>query len=143
MISIDYTVLIHIINMVVLMILLNKVLYKPVLAIMDKRRERLDTLSEDVEKFKRNAEDRQAGVDKKMRQASRKAKEALDAARSAAGIAGAKKIAVIRQEADSEKEKQLAEVEAEFEDVRKKLLNDTEIFARDMAAKILGRSLEA
>lgn len=143
MISIDITVLIHIINMVALMIILNKVLYKPVLDIMDKRQEKLGTLSNDVEKFEKNAKDRQAQVDKKMREANTKAKAALDAARSEAEAAGAEKIAVIRQEADSEKEKELAGLEAQLETVRKELLDNTAEFAQDMAAKILGRSLQA
>ncbi|MCI5223551.1 MAG: hypothetical protein D3924_12995 [Candidatus Electrothrix sp. AR4] len=143
MISIDITVLIHIINMVALMLILNRVLYKPVLEIMDKRQEKLDTLSNDVEKFEQNAKARQARVDKKMQEASTKAKEALDAARSEAEAAGAEKIGVIRKEADTEKEKQLAEVQVEFETTRDKLLSNTDMFAREMAAKILGRSLEA
>jgi F-type H+-transporting ATPase subunit b len=143
MISIDITVLIHIINMVALMIILNKVLYKPVLDIMDQRQDKLGTLSNDVEKFEKNAKDRQAKVDRKMREANTKAKAALDAARSEAEAAGAEKIAVIRQKADSEKEKELAGLEAQLETVRKELLDNTAGFAQDMAAKILGRSLQA
>jgi F-type H+-transporting ATPase subunit b len=143
MISIDITVLIHIINMVALMIILNKVLYKPVLDIMDKRQEKLGTLSNDVEKFERNAKDRQARVDRKMREANTKAKAALDAARSEAEVAGAEKIAIIRREADSEKENELAGLETQLESVRKELLDNTAEFAQEMAAKILGRSLQA
>ena len=143
MISIDITVLIHIINMVALMIILNKVLYKPVLDIMDQRQEKLGTLSNDVEKFERNAKDRQARVDRKMREANTKAKAALDAARSEAEVAGAEKIAIIRREADSEKENELAGLETQLESVRKELLDNTAEFAQEMAAKILGRSLQA
>jgi len=143
MISVDITVLIHIINMIALMFILNKVLYKPIIEIMEKRQDNLDALSDDVEKYERNAKDRQAKVDKKMREASAKAKEALDAARNKAGKAGAEKLAVVRREAEGEKEKQLAEVHAEFEETREELLGSMESFAQEMASKILGRSLEA
>ena len=143
MISVDITVLIHIINMIALMFILNKVLYKPIIEIMEKRQDKLDDLGNDVEKCERNAKNCQAEVDKKMREASVKAKEALDAARNEAVKAGAEKLAVVRREADGEKEKQLAEVHTEFEETRKELLGNMEDFAREMASKILGRSLEA
>lgn len=55
MISVDITVLIHIINMIALMFILNKVLYKPIIEIMEKRQDKLDDLGNDVEKCERNA----------------------------------------------------------------------------------------
>jgi len=143
MILVDITVLIHIINMIALMFILNKVLYKPIIEIMEKRQDKLDDLGNDVEKCERNAKNRQAEVEKKMREASVKAKEALDAARNQAAKAGAEKLAVVRRETEGEKEKQLAEVHAEFEETRKELQGNMEDFAREMASKILGRSLEA
>ena len=78
-----------------------------------------------------------------MRQASAKAKKALDGARSEAQAAGAEKVAAIRQEADGEKEKQLTEVQAQVDAARKELLDNVTGFAQEMAGKILGRSLKA
>ena len=49
MITIDITLVIHIINMVVLMVVLNAILYKPVQAILLKRQEKLESLGKDVE----------------------------------------------------------------------------------------------
>jgi F-type H+-transporting ATPase subunit b len=143
MITVDITLVIHIINMIVLMVVLNAVLYKPVLGILEKRQEKLDALNNDVEQFEQNARHRQAEVDKKMREASAKAKKALDGARSEAQAAGAEKLAAIRQESDGEKDKQLADVKAQVEAARKELLDNATGFAQDMAGKILGRSLEA
>lgn len=143
MITVDITLVIHIINMIVLMFVLNAILYKPVLGILEKRQEKLDVLSDDVEQFEQNARHRQAEVDKKMRQASAKAKKALDGARSEAQAAGAEKVAAIRQESDGEKEKQLTEVRSQVEAARKELLDNVTGFAQDMAGKILGRSLKA
>jgi len=143
MITVDITMVIHIINMIVLMIVLNAILYKPVLGILEKRQEKLDALRNDVEQFEQNARHRQAEVDKKMREASARAKKALDSARSEAQAAGAEKLAAIRQESDGEKEKQLAEVKSQVEAARKELMDNATGFARDMAGKILGRSLEA
>lgn len=143
MITIDITMVIHIINMIVLMVVLNILLYKPVLGIIEKRQEKLDALNNDVVQFEQNARHRQAEVDKKMREASTKAKKALDGARSEAEAAGAEKLAAIREESDGEKEKLMADVKSQVETARKELLDNASGFAQDMAGKILGRSLEA
>ena len=143
MITIDITMPIHIINMIVLMIILNAILYKPVLGILDRRRAKIDSLNNDVEQFEENARHRQAEVDKKMHEASMKAKKALDGARSEAQAAGAEKLAAIRKEAEGEKEKQLAELRTQIDQARKELQDNVTGFAQEMAGKILGRSLEA
>ena len=70
MITLDITLFIHIVNMIVLMVVLNAVLYKPVQSILLKRREKIESLHKDVEQFEQNARHRQEEVDKKMREAS-------------------------------------------------------------------------
>jgi F-type H+-transporting ATPase subunit b len=143
MITVDITMVLHIINMVVLMAVLNILLYKPILGMIEKRQGKMDTLRNDVEQFEQNARHRQAEVDKKMREASAKAKKALDGARNEAQAAGSEKLAAIREESDKAKDKQLTEVKAQFEGARKELLDNATGFAQEMAGKILGRSLKA
>jgi len=143
MITLDITLFIHMVNIIVLMIVLNAILYKPVLGILEKREKKLESMNKDVEKFEQNARHRQEEVDKKMREASFRAKKALDGARSEAQAVGAEKLAAIRQEADAEKEKHLTEIRSQIEAARKELLDGTAGFAQEMAGKILGRSLEA
>jgi len=143
MISIDVTMLMHMINMVVLMLVLNTILYKPVLGILEKRAQKIESLNGDVAQFEQNARQRQAELDKKMREASNKAKKALDGARAQAQAVGAEKLAVIRKETDGEKAKQLADLKVQVEAARKDLQLNTAGFAQAMAAKILGRSLDA
>ena len=143
MITIDITMFIHIVNMIVLMIVLNAILYKPVQSILQKRRERIESLNTDVEQFEENARHRQKEVDRKMHEASSKAKAALDGARAEAQAVGAEKLAAIRSEADADKEKQLEEIHSQIDAAKKELHDGVSDFANDMAAKILGRSLEA
>jgi len=143
MISIDVTMVMHMINMVVLMLVLNTILYKPVLGILEKRAQKIESLNGDVAQFEQNARQRQAELDKKMREASNKAKKALDGARAQAQAVGAEKLAVIRKETDGEKAKQLADLKVQVEAARKDLQLNTAGFAQAMAAKILGRSLDA
>ena len=143
MITIDITMFIHIINMIVLMFVLNAILYKPVQEILRKRQEKMESLQKDVAQFEDNARHRQEEVDRKMREASTRAKEALDGARSEAQSAGNKKLEAIRAESDGEKEKQLADIRSQVAAAQKELQDGASDFAKAMAAKILGRSLEA
>jgi F-type H+-transporting ATPase subunit b len=143
MISVDVTLLMHIVNMVVLMFVLNAILYKPVLGILEKRAQKIGTLNGDVAQFEQNARQRQAELDQKMREASNKAKKALDGARAQAQAAGTEKLAAIRKESDSIKEKQLADLRSQVNVARKELEGNAAGFAQAMAGKILGRSLDA
>jgi len=143
MITLDVTLIVHLLIMLAMMYVLNKILYKPIREILRKRQEKIDGLNNEAEQFEENARHRQAEVDRKMHEASMKAKKALDSARGEAQAAGAEKLAVIRQEADSEKEKQLSGLRAEIQTARKELKDNMAGFAREMAGKILGRSLEA
>lgn len=143
MISVDVTLLMHIVNMVVLMFVLNAILYKPVLGILEKRAQKIESLNGDVAQFEQNARQRQAELDQKMREASSKAKKALDGARAQAQSAGAEKLAAIRKESDGMKEKQLADLRSQVEVARRELEGNAAGFAQAMAGKILGRSLEA
>lgn len=143
MISVDITVLFHIINMLVLMAVLNRILYKPVIAIMDRRHDTLGSLSGEAEQFAQHARARQAELDRKLHEASAKAKSTLEAARGEAERAGAERLAAIRAEAGREKEQQLAEIQASFDIARSELLGNINSVAQDMAAKILGRSVQA
>lgn len=141
MITVDITLLIQIVNMVVLMFLLNKVLYKPVRKILAERSEKLSGMRGEISKFEKNARLRQEEVDAKMAKASGKAKAALDAARAEAQTAGDEKLAAIKAKADSGKEKQLAEIKSQIESAKNGLQGQMDSFATDMAGKILGRTL--
>jgi len=141
MITMDITLLIQIVNMVVLMFLLNGVLYKPVKKILAERSEKLRGMRGDISKFEKNATSRQEEVNAKMAQASGKAKAALDTARAEAQAAGDTKLAAIKAESDSVKEKQLADVRSQIQAAKEGLQTEMDGFASQMAGKILGRTL--
>lgn len=141
MIDMDITLVIQIINMIVLMVFLNSVLYKPVREVLRKRSEKLQGMQGEISKFEKNAQLRQEEVDAKMAKASGKAKAALDTARADAQAAGSEKLAAIKAEADADKDKQMADVKAQLAGATKDLQANLDSFATQMASKILGRSL--
>ena len=141
MVTIDITLVIQMINMVVLMFLLNKVLYKPVKKILKERSEKMQGMQNDVAKFEQNARLRQEEVDAKMSKASGKAKAALDEARAEAQAAGDEKMASIKAEVDEYKDTQMADITTQIGDAQKDLKANLDGFASAMASKILGRAL--
>jgi len=143
MITIDITLVLTIINLLLMMVILNALLYKPVQRILAQREARKAALAGDVESFEQKARQRQEELDAKMREASSRAKAALDAARAEAGTAGSEKIAAIRSQADAEKKAQLDSLRQQVQGVQAELAGKTGAFAQEMAAKILGRSVEA
>ena len=143
MITIDITLLLHILNMIALMFILNAVLYKPILGIMEKRAEHQRALQDDATRFEGDAQAQQTELDRRIREAGIKAKKALDDAKAQASAATAKQLAEQRAAADAEKNASLDKVRRETEEARKALEANTADFAKAMAEKILGRSLNA
>jgi F-type H+-transporting ATPase subunit b len=141
MITIDITVLIQIINILILIVVLNAVLYKPVRTVLAKRKEKLGELANSIENFKKNAELRREEISRKLNEARRKAKEEIEKARSAAQTSTAESLAQVRQEALANKTAQLDEIKKQFTDAQQQLSGQIDSFASDMAAKILGRSI--
>ncbi|MBW2660072.1 MAG: ATP synthase F0 subunit B [Deltaproteobacteria bacterium] len=141
MVTMDITLVMQVINMVVLMFILNKVLYIPVKKILKERSENLQGMQGEISDFENKAGLRQKEVDAKMAKASGKAKLALDTARAGAQAAGDEKLAAIKAEADAGKEEKIAEIKSQVENARKELQAGLDGFASDMAGKILGRSL--
>lgn len=141
MITMDITLLIQIVNMIILMFLLNGVLYKPVKKILKERAERQQGMQGEISKFEKNARLRQQEVDEKMAKASGKAKAALDSTRAEAQSAGEQRLGAIKAEAEEGKNRQLTEIKAQIDSARAGLQANLDGFANDMASKILGRSL--
>lgn len=141
MITMDITLFIQIVNMIILMFLLNGVLYKPVKKILKERAERQQGMQGEIAKFEKNARLRQQEVDEKMAKASGKAKAALDSTRAEAQAAGDQRLGAIKAEAEEGKNRQLAEIKAQIDSARAGLQANLDGFANDMASKILGRSL--
>ena len=141
MITIDITVIIQIINILILIVVMNAVLYKPVRATLAKRKEKVDELANAIDTFTKNAELRKEEISRKLNDARSKAKEEIDKAKGAAQASTAESLAEVRQEATASKTAQLSEIQKQFTDARQQLSGEIDGFASGMAAKILGRSI--
>ncbi len=141
MITIDITMLIQIINILVLILALNVVLYKPVRTMLAKREERVSSLAKEIDTFHENAVLRQQEIDRKMQEARVKAKDELEESRGNAQAAGAEILAGIREEANAAKAEQQKKIQQQFSGARENLKGQVDGFASEIAGKILGRSV--
>ncbi|MDO8724130.1 MAG: ATP synthase F0 subunit B [Syntrophales bacterium] len=67
MIQLDSSLLLQIINFVLLIFILNSLLYKPMLAIIDKRKKHLLDSEEEVSRLNRTVEEKMAAYEDKVR----------------------------------------------------------------------------
>jgi len=141
MITIDLTMPIQIANILILIVIMNIVLYKPVRTILIERERRISGLEKDVDEFNKNAKLRLEEFDNKLNTARSLGKDRLDSVRAEAQAAGAEKLAGIRKEAESKKAESLAQIQSQINAAGDELKGQVEGFATDMAAKILGRAM--
>ena len=141
MITIDITVIIQIINILLLIFVMNAVLYRPVRTALTKRKEKIAELTTAIETFKKNAELRKEEISRKLNDARSRAKEEIDKAKGVAQASTAESLAQVRQEATDNKNTQLSEIKKHFAEAQQQLSSQIETFASEMAAKILGRSI--
>jgi len=141
MIDIDITMPIQIVNILILIVIMNAVLYRPVRSILEQRQKKMAELGEDAENFKKNAQMRLDDFERKMREARAVAKAKFDEARSAAQAVGGEELAKVRKEADAAKAEQMAQIASQFAGAQQQLQGQIDGFASEMAGKILGRSL--
>jgi F-type H+-transporting ATPase subunit b len=130
---------IQIINILILIVVMNAVLYKPVRTILAKRKEKLAELSNEIDTFKKNAELRQGEINRKLGDARNRAKEELDKAKSTAQASTTETLTAVRQETTADKNSQLEEIQKQFADAQQQLQGQIDSFAAEMASKVLGR----
>ena len=141
MIDIDLTMLIQIANMLLLIVVLNAVLYKPIRAIIEERQKKITGLDEGIDQYKKNSLLRLDEFAQKMKAARIRAKKEYEAARNAALAESTEKLAGIRKEVEEQKIGQLADIEKQFAVAQSELQSQVAGFASEMAGKVLGRAL--
>jgi len=142
MVEIDYTVFIQLVLFLLLIWILNQVLYKPLLQIMDRRKGVLDKAQEEVKTVQETIDRRVAAYEEKIRSAKMEAmgqkgdlaKEGSDAAKVITDKAKGE-IAGLMGEFQAKLEKELASA-------RDLLRNQSRVISLEIAEKVLGRSIQ-
>ncbi|MEN6320559.1 MAG: ATP synthase F0 subunit B [Syntrophaceae bacterium] len=142
MISIDYTLWIQMANFLILMFLLNALLYKPILGIIDKRKKQIQDTEEEIKRLNQSVEERMAAYEEKLRQAKMDAVEQKKEIIKEGTEQGKGFIDAAKNEVPGIMDKFYAEMNKEVEEARSILNNRSRKISVEIAEKLLGRSLQ-
>jgi len=141
-VDINLTLFVQMANFLLLIVILNYLLYKPILAILDKRKRRLDESEGEIKRLNETVEQKAAEYEEKLRLAKQ---DALG-----------KKNEILKEAADSakaiidERRSKIPAMLAEFQgkvgqevDAARRILKDqSQRISAEIAEKVLGRSLQ-
>ena len=141
MIDFNYTILIQFVNFLVLLILLNFLLFKPVLRALGKREKTIGSIFEKARTTEDQAKSLEKSYDESVKEKKRPIVDSKSSLLSEAHTASVQ----IIEKAKADFAEELSRLRASIEEDRKKayqsLEKDTEKLSRDAAEKILQRSI--
>lgn len=141
MVSIDYSLGIQIINFVLLIFILNRLLYKPLLGMIDKRKQTFADSEAEVRRLGETIEQQSAAYEEQLLRAKAAAvEEKNEILRKGAEEARAITDAV-RAEIPGQIEQFQVRMEQEIEAAKRILAGHSQRLSIEIAEKVLGRSL--
>lgn len=141
MISIDWTILLQFANFIVLMIVLNLLLFRPLRNAIQSRRETIDGSHGKARDLEAQIEEKMARYEEKLQAAKQQGNQEKSALRQAGAAEEAGIISKAREEATARLQGVKDQVAETATSARQQLKSDTESLAGDIASKILGRAL--
>ncbi|PLX97707.1 MAG: hypothetical protein C0623_14760 [Desulfuromonas sp.] len=139
--SVDWTIVLQIINFIVLMLVLNIILYRPLRNIMSQRKETIDGSHARASELEAQIEEKMARYEEKLQAAKLQGNQQKNELRQAAAGEEAKILGEARDEAARQLQTVKDRVAGEADAAGKKLKSDAETLATDIAIKILGRAV--
>ncbi len=141
MVSLDYTILVQMVNFIILIFILNALLYKPILGIIGKRKQQMDESDSEIKRMNQTVEQKMAEYEEKVRLAKVDAMEQKNAIVKQGSDVAKGIIDAVRGEIPAMMEKFHAKMEKEVEEARAILHSQSQKISLDIAEKVLGRSI--
>jgi len=135
----NYTILVQFANLIILLILLNFLLFKPVLKALARRRAFIQALSEKVEEDNRQAAEIEKSYEDSARERRRPILDSREATVKEAQTASMKVIEEARRELTSELDKMKERVKAESDAALQRLSGEADRLSQEVVARILRR----
>ncbi|OGP66425.1 MAG: hypothetical protein A2W27_02935 [Deltaproteobacteria bacterium RBG_16_44_11] len=138
----DYTLLIQMVTFLVLVYILNLLLYKPILNIIDRRKKQLEELENEIKLFNESVDKKAFEYEEKLKQAKSSASE-LKKEIIQEGNGQAKSIVdVVRAEIPLLTQEFQQKMDKEMQAARLILDNQSQKLSLEIAEKVLGRSVQ-
>jgi F-type H+-transporting ATPase subunit b len=138
----NYSVFIQLINFIVLLVVLNFVLYKPIRGILAKRKEKIAGLNGDITTSTEGAKSKQDELDNLRMEANRQGAQAREELKGEGQAEERKLIDAATAEMEASVAKVRKQVSEEIGKAREELKGEVQAFGRELAQKILGRSIQ-
>jgi F-type H+-transporting ATPase subunit b len=140
-VSLDYSLGIQIINFVLLIFILNVLLYKPILGMIDKRKKQFEESEAEIKRLRETVDQKMAVHEAMLRQAKMAAiEEKNEIIRQGAEEAKAV-IDAVRAEIPAMMEQFQARMEGEIGEAKRILTAQSQKLSAEIAEKVLGRNL--
>jgi F-type H+-transporting ATPase subunit b len=139
-INLDLTFVVQIINFLILMMVLNVVLYRPIRRAIADRAATVDGARQHAESVDSEVQDKVAQYEARLKEAKGKAGEERNALRAEALAEEAAALDAARREADSALASIRETVAREAAEARTVLREQARVLSRDICEKVLGRS---
>jgi F-type H+-transporting ATPase subunit b len=141
MLKLDYSVFIQIANFLILIFILNIVLYRPIRKILGQRKHEMSTLQSTTEEYQGRAAHSAEQLEENRVGARREGYKKKEEIR-AEGLELEKKIyQETMSSAGDSIERARAEMQRQMGEVRQSLQAEVGVFSRELAEKVLGRSM--
>jgi F-type H+-transporting ATPase subunit b len=140
-ISLDYSLGIQIVNFLVLIFILNRLLYKPILGMIAKRKRQLAEAEMEIRQLRKIVNEQMAAYEEKIKQAKGEALEQKKAIIGQGAAEAAATITAVRGELPGMMEQYQARMGEQMAAAREILAGRAGDLAREIAEKVLGRSL--
>jgi F-type H+-transporting ATPase subunit b len=140
-ISLDYSLGFQIINFLLLIFILNVLLYKPLLGMIDKRKKQFEESEAEIKHLQGTVEEKMAAYTEKLRQSKTAAIERKNDIISQGAEEAKAVIHAVRAEIPGVMEQFHVRMAGELGDARKVLTAQSRKLSLEIAEKVMGRSL--
>lgn len=141
MIDFDYSLFAELIGYLILLVILNAMLYKPIRKLLAERKARLSAIQTDVDKYERNAKGLLEDFDRKLADARSSGQVETEKLKTEAREEERQLSEASNKEAEAKKQELMAALSAEIDVARKDLTAKVESFAMEISQKLLGRAI--
>ncbi|WP_300667550.1 ATPase [Desulfoluna sp.] len=141
MVSVDYSLLVQIVNFILLILILNIVLYKPIRGVLSKRREAIDGLNASIDESSVGVQEKEETFAAGIKEGRAKGVQLKDALIDEASQEERRIVGEITNRAQDDLAAVREKISQEMVAVRESLRSEVDDFAKAIGEKILGRAL--
>lgn len=141
MVSLNGTLLFQFINFIILVLILAKFAYKPLLKVLEERRNKIASDLDDAAKAREEAAKLKADYETQLQNARVEAQSIIDQAKKQAEKEAQAQLDAIRAQIDREKQVAQAEIKNEREAAIKQMRNEVVTLSMAVAEKLLQKNM--